>query len=138
MGLFSRKSGTLAPPRSARAFHPPGQPQELKQGTTVAIDNPDPQFIERARSATPKQPRIGHVIRIALWADKGHVLVVADGQVVGTMRADLASLYLPELRWIQAQGKYGVTDAYVKPEGAKSPHVIAINWSVQAADGGIV
>lgn len=127
MGLFSRK------PRLGTT------PRELRQGTTIPVVDVDPGFIEWARANKPREPRVGHVVRVRVDLVGPNIEVRAgDGSVVARMDPSMVDLYVGEFAKLRDRGQYGVTDMYVKWEGSKSRHALALNWGVGAFDGGVL
>jgi len=110
----------------------------LRQGTQIPLVDVDAQFVEQARQRYPKQSRIGHAAPVAVIAKGSDIHVLYEGHAVARMTPDMARVYLPEFQRLHARGYIGLTDAWVKPAGAKSPHALALNWGQNAYDGGIV
>ena len=126
MGLFSSKPKV-----------PTGIPRPLKQGTQIPMVDVDKDWVDWARANRPREPKIGHVIGVALWAQGQEILVLGgNGGTAGRIDPRIADLYIPELIRIQARGYIGTTDAFVKWEGSKTPHAVCLNWSERAASGG--
>jgi len=110
----------------------------LKRGTSIALVDVAPAFVEQARSNYPREPRVGHRVPVALMSDGRDIYVYADGQKVGRIDPNIAHLYLNEFGLLEARGQAGGTDALIKWEGSKSPHSVDLNWGVNAVDGGIL
>ena len=129
MGLFSGKAN----PMKARSY-------PLKQGTQIPMVDVSDEWVAWARAEKPRQPKIGHVVGVALWVSGQDILVLAGaGGTAGRMDPRMTDLYIPELLRIQTRGWIGTTDAFVKWEGSKSPHAISLNYSENAAAfGGIL
>jgi len=129
VGLFSSKPD----PMRARSY-------PLKQGTQIPMVDVSDEWVAWARAEKPRQPKIGHVVGVALWVSGQDILVLAGtGGTAGRMTPRLADLYIPELLRLQKRGCIGTTDAFVKWEGSKSPHAISLNYSENAAAfGGIL
>lgn len=129
MGLFGKK-----------VKHPLDglQARDLKQGTTVALVDVDPTFIDYARENRPKVPRLGHEAPIALVLQGADVVAYYDDLKVGRMDPRMVDLYRAEFTQLTRARMYGRTMIYIKPASAKSPHAVALNWGVGAVDGGIL
>lgn len=127
MGLFGKKK--------PQAVQVSGEPYPLREGTSVNVVDIDEAFVERARQE-PKQPRIGHVYPVALYAHGSEIVVLADGAKVGRLDPEYAHYYLGELYDIQRRGKVGTTFAWIKPATAKSSHCVSLNYSENALAGG--
>lgn len=127
MGFFGTKTRLASKPR------------QLRLGTEIPMVDVEPGWVEWARSEKPKTPRVGHVVtvRVDLVGDAVEVRA-GGGGVVGRMDPKCVGWYLDEFRTMQTRGEYGVTEAYVKWDGSKSPHAIGLNWGVGAVDGGIL
>ena len=108
----------------------------LKQGTQIPLINVSQHFIDRARSEYPRQPKIGHVVPVAVGLKQGRITIWFDGHPVAEMDLRCADWYMREFQTLANRGKLGWTDAYIKPEGWKSPHALALNWGKGAAHGG--
>lgn len=128
MGLFSR-----APkPQAATKVH------ELRQGTQIALVDVDEAWVEQARAAYPKQPRIGHEAPVLVGLQGKDIAVFSDGKRVARMKPEMVDLYAKEFDLLARCGYVGSTVAFVKPAGAKSPHALSLNWGVNAYDGGVL
>jgi hypothetical protein len=113
-------------------------PHALRQGTQIALVDVEPDFVAFVRETKPKVPRLGHEVPIALVKRGEQVLAFYDDQQVGTLSPDLLGYYADEFDALERRREYGLTVAYIKPEGAKSPHAAALNWGRGAVDGGIL
>jgi len=129
MGLFSRKQKAA----------PTMQVHELRQGTQIPMVDVDPTWVAEVQDNYEKQPRIGHVVPVLVGLRGGDIAVYADGKQVGRMKPDMVDLYAGEFQTLARLGRIGGTVAYVKPQGAKSPHALNLNYSERAAhDGGVI
>lgn len=127
MGLFNREPKL------------PTKMRELRQGTEIPLVDVDPGFVDWARSNKPREPRIGHVVKVRVDLVNQEIQVRAgDGSVVGRMDPKFVPLYIEEFNTLRSRGQYGVTDAHVKWDGSKSAHSLALNWGVGAFDGGVL
>ena len=108
----------------------------LKQGTQIPLTKVSPQFVERARREYPREPKIGHVVPVAVGLKQGRITVWFDGHPVAEMDPRCADWYMDEFQTLARRGKLGVTDAFVKWDGSKSPHALSLNWGKGAAYGG--
>lgn len=108
----------------------------LKQGTQIPLTNVSPDFIQRARRDYPRQPKIGHVVPVAVGLKQGRITVWFDGHPVAEMGQRESAWYMDEFQALARRGKLGLTDAYIKWEGSKSPHALALNYGKNAAFGG--
>lgn len=116
-----------------------GKPRQLRQGTLIPLVDVEPGFVDWARQAKPRQKRVGHVVTVRVDLVGNDVQVRAgDGTVVARMDPQCVGWYVDDFRTLQQRGEYGVTEACIKPEGAKSPHALALNWGAGAVDGGIL
>jgi hypothetical protein len=129
MGIFGRKQ--RHPLAGLDAY-------DLKQGTTIALVDVEPAFIDYARANRPKKPRLGHESPIALVLSGDDVVAYYDDLRVGRMDPSMVGLYRSEFDQLARAKRFGRTVIYVKPEGAKSPHAVALNWGVGAFEGGIL
>lgn len=114
------------------------EPYDVRRGTQVALVNVEPSFVEHVRENGVKKPRIGMEAPIAIIASGDRILAYSDDQLIGEMDPDMASLYIDEMRALSQRGMFGRTVVYIKPEGFKSAHALALNWGVRAVDGGII
>lgn len=130
MGLFGKKK-QAHPLEGLTAY-------ELQRGTQVPLVDVEPGFVEYVRSAKPRQPRIGHEAPIALVYRDGQVLAYYDDALVGRMADKWPPMYADEFAVLTRRRQFGATSVYIKPEGAKSPHTVAINWDEGCRDGGIL
>jgi hypothetical protein len=128
MGLFNRNKSVGAEVET----------YPLKQGTQIPLTNVSQAFIDRARREYPREPKIGHVVPVAVGLRQGRITVWFDGHAVAEMEPGPAEYYLPEFQTLAKRGKLGVTDAFVKWEGSKSPHALSLNWGRGAVGGGIL
>lgn len=129
MGLF--KSKARHPLEGLEAY-------DLREGTQVPLANVEPGFVEFIRSTRERQPRIGHEAPIALVLRGADVVAYWDDQVVGRMDPAMVGNYRDEFATLEKRKKFGRTVVFIKPEGAKSPHSVSLNWGLGAVDGGIL
>jgi hypothetical protein len=125
MGLFGKK------PKASSL-----EPRKLRQGTQVAMVDVDSEFVEYARTHVGKTPKLGHIMRVFVQADKDNILVIHNSKVVGKMRPEMVRNYIGEVRALVGMGQIGWTEAAIKWEGSKSPHALLLNWGSGAADDG--
>lgn len=126
MGLFNRNKSVGAEVET----------YPLKQGTQIPLANVSSEFIARARRDYPRQPKIGHVVPVAVGLKQGRITVWFDGHPVAEMGQRESAWYMDEFQALARRGKLGLTDAYIKWEGSKSPHALALNYGKNAAFGG--
>lgn len=129
MGLFGRKNKPA----------PTVQVHELRQGTQIPMVDVDQTWVAQVQATYAKQPRIGHVAPVLVGLRGHDIAVYSDGRQVGRMKPEMVDLYLGEFQTLARLGRIGSTVAYVKPQGAKSPHALCLNYSERAAhDGGVI
>jgi hypothetical protein len=114
------------------------EPRKLRQGTEVAMVDVDSEFVKYARTNVGKTPKLGHIMRVFVQAEKDNILVIHNSKVVGKMKPDMVRNYIGEVRALIGMGQIGWTEAAIKWEGSKSPHSLLLNWGSGAADGGIL
>lgn len=129
MGIFSKRPQHPLAGLTAR---------DLRRGTTIGLVNVEPDFVTYARENGTRVPRMGHEAPIALVLEGNRVLAYYDADLVGEINPDYVPWYVDEFRTLQSRKQFGRTVIYVKPEGAKSPHSVALNWGTGAFDGGIL
>jgi len=129
MGLFGKK--TPQPTVMATV--------ELRQGTQVPLVDVNPQFVEFARANIKRQPSIGHPVPVQVALNGSDIAVYYNGQYVARMEPNMVELYEPEFATLAKLGRVGTTLAYIKWDGAKTPHALSLNYGTRAAhDGGIL
>lgn len=120
----------LTPDQRPKATQIKGKPHQLKRGTQIPLSDVDEALVQHVRATTEKQPRIGHVVEVALQLDsKGDVWAYIDGVPLGRMDPDMVGMYREQFRTLAKRGEYGVTDAHIKWEDAKSPHAISLDYA---------
>ena len=126
---------TVGQPKTAPAKRPSasivkGRAVQLQRGTQIALVDVDPEFVTMVRATRPKEPRIGHVIEVACVLDRnGDVWAFSGGKAIGRMTPDMLVLYAPEFARLARGHCYGITDCFIKPEGAKSPHALCLEYA---------
>lgn len=129
MGLFKAKTRHPLAGLTART---------LKQGTQIPLIEVEPDFIDFVRQTKPRQPKLGHEAPIALVAQGSDVIAYYDDHRIGRMDPRAASYYADEFATLTRRKQFGATTVFIKPEGAKSPHAISLNWGRGAVGGGIL
>jgi hypothetical protein len=111
---------------------------ELRQGTQIPMEQVDETFIQYARDNAERVPSIGHVVPVYVGVNGNTIAVYHEGKKIGQMQQSMYANYADEFKRLQLLGCIGKTDAYVKWQGSKSPHSLALNWGVRANDGGVL
>lgn len=107
-----------------------GTPRQLKRGTEIVLSDVDDVLVQSIQATTERQPRIGHVVEVALQLDsKGDVWAYIDGVPLGRMDPDVVGMYREQFRTLAKRGEYGVTDAHIKWVDSKSPHAISLDYA---------
>jgi hypothetical protein len=107
-----------------------GKSRPLKTGTQVTLTDVDEALVAEIRASKPREPQVGHVVDVACMLDaKGDVWAYVDGVPLGRMDPDLVNMYREQFRTLFKRGEVGTTVAFVKWDGAKSPHSLSLNWS---------
>lgn len=120
----------LTPDQRPKPIEITGKSHQLKRGTEIRLSDVDEALVDKVRSTTEKQPRIGHVVEVALQLDaKGDVWAYLDGVPLGRMDPDMVGMYRDQFRKLSQRGEYGVTDAHIKWDGAKSSHAISLEYA---------
>lgn len=113
-------------------------PRDLKQGTQIGLVDVDPGFIAFVRETKPRIPRLGHETVIALVPRGADVFAYYDDHLVGRLDPEATTYYADEFATLERRKQFGRTMIYIKPEGAKTPHSVGLNWGVGAQGGGIL
>ena len=114
------------------------EPYDVRRGTQIPMVNVEPGFVQFIRETKEPKPRTGLESPIALIASGGRILAYYDDQLIGEMDPAMVPLYIDDMNTLARRKKFGRTVAYIKPEGFKTPHSLALNWGSGAVDGGLL
>ena len=113
-------------------------PRALRRGTQIPHTEVNHDIIDYARDRRPRKPRLGHEAPIALVLQGDDVVAYYDDLRVGRMKPEMVGHYRADFERLRASKQFGRTVIYIKPEGAKMPHCVALNCGAGAFDGGIL
>jgi hypothetical protein len=111
---------------------------DLRQGTQIPLVDVDAGFVQTARNTYERQPKVGHAVPVQVAAKGKNIVVLYQGQQVARMDPELVPLYMADFKRLEALRCIGKTVAYIKWEGSKTAHGLALNWGSGAADGGVL